>query len=93
MRSFRAHMSRVVCVAMSGDGRRVASGSYDKSVPVWDVETGAQVGGTFYIYIYNKTKTPPRDYRAQLQRFTNVSGGKRPSHFATDTASFMIATR
>ncbi|CDF36609.1 WD40-repeat containing protein [Chondrus crispus] len=44
LRSFRGHRSGVHCVAMSGDGRRVVSGSFDKSVRVWDVETGAQVG-------------------------------------------------
>ncbi|CDF38963.1 WD40-repeat containing protein [Chondrus crispus] len=44
LRIFRGHKSGVTCVAMSGDGRRVVSGSGDKSVRVWDVETGAQVG-------------------------------------------------
>ncbi|CDF37477.1 WD40-repeat containing protein [Chondrus crispus] len=44
LRSFRGHRSRVACVAMSGNGRRVVSGSLDKSVRVWDLETGAQVG-------------------------------------------------
>ncbi|CDF36259.1 unnamed protein product [Chondrus crispus] len=44
LRSFRGHRSEVRCVAMSGDGRRVVSGSEDASVRVWDVETGAQVG-------------------------------------------------
>ncbi|CDF33339.1 WD40-repeat containing protein [Chondrus crispus] len=43
LRIFRGHKSKVVCVAMSGDGRRVVSGSEDKSVRVWDVERGAQV--------------------------------------------------
>ena len=44
LRSFRGHKSGVICVAMSGDGRRVVSGSVDESVRVRDVETGAQVG-------------------------------------------------
>ncbi|CDF39810.1 WD40-repeat containing protein [Chondrus crispus] len=44
LRSFHGHRSKVACVAMSGDGRRVVSGSEDMSVRVWDVETGAQVG-------------------------------------------------
>ncbi|CDF38902.1 unnamed protein product [Chondrus crispus] len=44
LKSFRGHRSRVRCVAMSGDRRRVVSGSWDKSVRVWDVETRAQVG-------------------------------------------------
>ncbi|CDF34806.1 unnamed protein product [Chondrus crispus] len=29
---------------MSGDGKRAVSGSYDKSVRVWDVDTGLQIG-------------------------------------------------
>ncbi|CDF38048.1 WD40-repeat containing protein [Chondrus crispus] len=44
LRNFRGHRSGVHCVAISGDGRRVVSGSEDKSVRVWDVGTGAQVG-------------------------------------------------
>ena len=34
----------MVSVARSGDGKRVVSRSFDKSVRVWGVETGAQVG-------------------------------------------------
>ncbi|CDF36606.1 WD40-repeat containing protein [Chondrus crispus] len=44
LRSFRGRRSKVHCVAMSRDGRRVVSGSGDMSVRVWDVETGEQVG-------------------------------------------------
>ncbi|CDF32724.1 WD40-repeat containing protein [Chondrus crispus] len=38
------HTGHVLSVAISGDGKRAISGSSDKSVRVWDVETGAQVG-------------------------------------------------
>ncbi|HZQ31755.1 MAG TPA: TIR domain-containing protein [Mycobacterium sp.] len=34
----------VLCVAFSPDGRRVISGSRDKSARIWDVETGRQIG-------------------------------------------------
>ncbi|CDF37667.1 WD40-repeat containing protein [Chondrus crispus] len=45
LRSFHGHRSKVACVAMSGDGRLVVSGSEDsKKIRVWDVETGAKVG-------------------------------------------------
>ena len=43
LRSFRGHESEVGGVAMSADGKCVVSGSEDKSVRVWDVETGAQL--------------------------------------------------
>uniref|UniRef100_A0AC35THE0 Ribosome biogenesis protein WDR12 homolog n=1 Tax=Rhabditophanes sp. KR3021 TaxID=114890 RepID=A0AC35THE0_9BILA len=33
----RGHERSVDCVAMSGDGSKVVSGSYDKSLKVWDV--------------------------------------------------------
>jgi len=35
----------VTSVAISADGKRVMSGSNDKTVKMWDVETGAQVRG------------------------------------------------
>ncbi|CDF38850.1 WD40-repeat containing protein [Chondrus crispus] len=38
------HESWVCSVAMSGDGKRAVSGSWDRSVRVWDVDTGLQIG-------------------------------------------------
>ncbi|CDF36581.1 WD40-repeat containing protein [Chondrus crispus] len=38
------HESAVCSVAMSGDGKRAVSGSWDRSVRVWDVDTGLQIG-------------------------------------------------
>jgi WD40 repeat protein len=34
------HSAPVVCAALSPDGRRLATGSYDKSIILWDVESG-----------------------------------------------------
>lgn len=47
LRSFPGHESRVSSAAMSADRKRVVSGSLDKSVRVWDVETGVQIGDAF----------------------------------------------
>ena len=44
LRLFCGHEAVVVSVVVSADGRRVVSGSYDKSVRIWDAETGAQLG-------------------------------------------------
>ncbi|KIM21760.1 hypothetical protein M408DRAFT_80079, partial [Serendipita vermifera MAFF 305830] len=41
------HTDVVKCVAFSPDGRRVASGSQDKTIRVWDGETGEVVAGPF----------------------------------------------
>ena len=37
------HSGRVTSVAFSPDGTRIASGSQDKLVMIWDAETGAEV--------------------------------------------------
>jgi WD40 repeat protein len=44
---FEGHGRLVSSVSFSHDGKRVASGSYDKTVRIWDVQTGAVVAGPF----------------------------------------------
>jgi WD40 repeat protein len=38
--TLKGHSDRVWCLAFSDDDKRLASGSYDKTVTMWDVETG-----------------------------------------------------
>ncbi|MGH8626014.1 MAG: ADP-ribosylation factor-like protein [Gammaproteobacteria bacterium] len=40
MHTLEGHTSSVTSVAYSGDGRRLASGSLDRTVRVWETETG-----------------------------------------------------
>ncbi|CDF36531.1 WD40-repeat containing [Chondrus crispus] len=44
--SFEGHSAGISAVVISSDGKRVASGSGDKTVRVWDAETGVQIGET-----------------------------------------------
>ncbi len=39
----RGHTDYVLCLAMSGDGRRLVSGAMDETVRVWDAGTGRKV--------------------------------------------------
>ncbi len=42
--TLKGHTNRVTSVAYSPDGKTLASGSYDKTIKLWDVATGKQAG-------------------------------------------------
>src|SRR5437667_4391796 len=41
LQSFLAHDSPITCIAFSADGKRVYSGSLDKTVKVWNADDGS----------------------------------------------------
>src|SRR5258708_28507838 len=41
---WRGHADSVTCLEISPDGRYIISGSLDRTIRIWDVETGAVVG-------------------------------------------------
>ncbi len=43
LRTLRGHIGDVLAVRVSPDGTKIASGSYDKVVMIWDVHTGEQL--------------------------------------------------
>ena len=43
MRSLAGHTSTLAAVNFSPDGLRIVSGSWDKLLKIWDVQTGAEV--------------------------------------------------
>ena len=42
--TLHGHMSALYCVAFSPDGSRIATGSVDKSIRIWNATTGEEVG-------------------------------------------------
>jgi WD40 repeat protein len=41
--TLEGHFSRVTSVAISSDGTKIVSGSWDKTVKVWDAMTGSML--------------------------------------------------
>ncbi|WP_071188749.1 hypothetical protein [Trichormus sp. NMC-1] len=53
LRTLSGHSSLVLAVAVTADGTRVISGSWDKTVKVWNLETGEEIAtftGEYPIY-------------------------------------------
>ena len=42
-RTLRGHTSEVYCLALSADGKRLFSGSWDQTIKVWDLEAGKEI--------------------------------------------------
>ena len=40
--TLKGHTSTVLSVSLSGDGKRIASASIDRTVKVWDAQTGQE---------------------------------------------------
>jgi WD40 repeat protein len=38
------HANYITCVTYSPNGRQIISGSWDKTIRIWDAETGAVIG-------------------------------------------------
>jgi WD40 repeat protein len=49
------HKDTVICLAFSPDGQRIASGSVDSTVRLWDVQTGAAMGAPLVVHKWSIT--------------------------------------
>ena len=47
MKTFQGHSGRVTCIDISMDNKLLASGSWDKTARIWDLNTGKLVAGPF----------------------------------------------
>jgi WD40 repeat protein len=52
---FHGHTNSVRAVALSSDGKRIISGSQDKSIRIWDAKTGEAVASSFHSHIHGIT--------------------------------------
>ncbi|KAG2341450.1 WD40 repeat-like protein [Suillus weaverae] len=59
----RVHTEKVSAVAFFKDGRRVATGSWDRTVQIWDVEKGALIAGPFKGHVVTSIAVSPDDRR------------------------------
>jgi len=62
LKSFEGHSSPVISVAFSPDGRALLSGSYDKTLILWDRESGE---------IVQRSSSLPRDQYATIDPQNN----------------------
>ena len=64
MYSLTGHQISVTSVAVSPDGRRIVSGSDDKTVAVWDLDAGTLIGMlTGHQYAVNSVAVSPDGWR------------------------------
>ena len=62
--TIRGHTEPVRCVAFSPSGERIATGSEDKTVKLWDAATGRHIATS-------------RDHRASVESLAFSPGGSR----------------
>src|SRR5262249_30746533 len=43
IRTLKGHKGKVISVAFSPDGKRIATGSFDRTAKIWDSETGKEI--------------------------------------------------
>ena len=86
-------MGPVSSVALSKDGKRIVSGSYDNLVKIWDAATGAEVSSCVVLHLAKRGGLPESGVRWQVCTLTGHTDVVTQVTFSDDGAQAISGSR